>query len=222
MDFRRDAVMRAVFNEQKKQFTPGQEQKCYLDYLLEEGKSLTEKQVQMLVWETVIETSGTTVVTMEWATYELAKDPIRQERLFQEIRKVCGTMKLREDMLNRIPSLTAVFHETLRKHNPVAVVPLRYITINLYGCNMDNKKWENPDQWLPERFLDKKYDPMDLHKTMAFGGGKRVCAGALQASFIGCPAIGRFVQEFEWSLNDGEEDNVDTVSPLSNCTHFKS
>lgn len=68
---------------------------------------------------------------------------------------------------------------------------------------------------MPERFLDDKYDPADLYKTMAFGAGKRVCAGSMQASLISCIAIGRLVQEFEWSLREGEEDDVDTMGLTS-------
>ncbi|KAK3025215.1 hypothetical protein RJ639_044563 [Escallonia herrerae] len=80
------------------------------------------------------------------------------------------------------------------------------IAINLYGCNMEKEVWENPEEWNPERFLY----PVDLYKTMAFGGGKRVCARALEAMLISCVAIARFVQEFEWKL-EGEEDDVDTL-----------
>ena len=32
-----------------------------------------------------------------------------------------------EDCLSQMPYLLAVFHETLRKHIPVPVVPLRYV-----------------------------------------------------------------------------------------------
>lgn len=32
----------------------------------------------MLLWETIIETSDTTLVVTEWAMYELSKDPRRQ------------------------------------------------------------------------------------------------------------------------------------------------
>ena len=56
---------------------------------------------------------------------------------------------------------------------------------------MDKNHWENPEEWNPDRFLDEKYDPLDLHKTMAFGTGKRVCAGSLQAMLLACAAIGR-------------------------------
>jgi len=76
---------------------------------------------------------------------------------------------------------------------------------------MDKNKWENPHEWKPERFLDEKYDPSDLYKTMAFGAGKRVCAGSLQAMLIACTAIGRFVQQYEWDLGQGQEENVDTM-----------
>ena len=35
-------------------------------------------QISMLVWETLIETTATTIATTEWAMYEIAKDPKRQ------------------------------------------------------------------------------------------------------------------------------------------------
>lgn len=38
---------------------------------------------------------------------------------------------------------------------------------------MDKQQWEDPEKWMPERFLDEKYDLAELHKTMSFGAGKR-------------------------------------------------
>ncbi|RVW50463.1 Ent-kaurene oxidase, chloroplastic [Vitis vinifera] len=202
MDFRRGALMKALIGEQKKRIGSGEQQH-------------SGEQIAMLIWETIIEISDTTLVTSEWAMYELAKDPNRQEILYREIRK---------------------FVAPIRKYSPAPIVPVRYahedtqlggyhipagsqIAINIYGCNMNKKQWENPEEWKPERFLDEKYDLMDLHKTMAFGGGKRVCAGALQAMLIACTSIGRFVQEFEWKLMGGEEENVDTVALTSQKLH---
>lgn len=52
---------------------------------------------------------------------------------------------------------------------------------------------------------------------MAFGAGKRVCAGSLHASLIDCTAIGRLMQEFMWNLRNGEEETVDT---LGHTTHI--
>lgn len=236
MNFHRKVVMKALIEEQKKQFAKGQGLNCYLHYLLSEAKTLTEEQISMLVWEVIIETSDTTLVTTEWAMYELAKDPKWQDHFCQHIQNICGSDKVTEEILSQLPHLGAVFHETLRRHSPVPIIPLRYaheetqlggytipaeseIAINIYACNLDKKIWEKPEEWLPERFLDKKYDPQDLYKTMAFGGGKRACAGALEAMTIACTAIGRFVQEFEWRLKDGEEENVQTVGLTTHRLH---
>ncbi|KAK9129652.1 hypothetical protein Sjap_010139 [Stephania japonica] len=237
MSFRRKAVMRALINEQKNHLSSGEEKlNCYLDYLLTEAKELTEDEVIMLVWETIIESSDTTLVATEWAMYELAKNPKIQDRLFEEIQSVCGSSKITEEKLSQLPYLNAVFHETLRRHSPIPLIPPRYVHedtelggyhiragtelfINLYGCNMDEKQWEDPEEWKPERFLDSKYDQMDLYKTMAFGGGKRVCAGSLQALNISCISIARFVQDFNWRLKEGQAEDVNTVALTNTKLH---
>ncbi|KAG5613188.1 hypothetical protein H5410_024469 [Solanum commersonii] len=216
---RREAVMKALIADQRKRINSGEELNSYIDYLLSEANTLTEKQTLMLLWEAIIEASDTTLVSTEWAMYELAKDPKRQEQLFLEIQNVCGSNKITEEKLCQLPYLCAVFHETLRKYSPAPIVPLRYvhedsqvggyyipkgteIAINIYGCNRDKNVWESPEEWKPERFLNGKYDPMELQKTMAFGAGKRVCAGAQQAMTISCTAIARLIQEFKWSLKE--------------------
>ncbi|KAL3505228.1 hypothetical protein ACH5RR_035069 [Cinchona calisaya] len=236
MDVRRVAVMKALIKEPKECFESGRELNCYLDCLLSEAKTFTEKQILMLSWEAIIESSDTTLVVTEWAMYELAKNPENQDRLYRDIQNVCGPNKVTEENLSQLPYLSAIFHETLRKHSPVPIVPLRYvhedtelggyyipagteIAINIYGCNNDKNVWENPEDWKPERFLDGEHDHMELHKTAAFGGGKRVCAGALQAMTISCMTIGRLVQEFEWVLADGEKDNVDTLGLTNQKLH---
>ncbi|VFQ62368.1 unnamed protein product [Cuscuta campestris] len=227
IQFRRDAVMKALIKEQKKRVESGEEINCFLDYLLSEGKTLTEEQIQMIVWEEIIEASDTTVVTTEWAMYEIAKDLERQNKLLHEIRVVCGPNKVTEDHIRQLPYLSAIFHETLRKHGPVPIVPLRYvhedvqlggyhvpagteIAVNIHACNMEKALWDSPAEWRPERFLEGGYEQNDLFKTMSFGAGKRACAGALQAMVISCLTVGRLVQEFEWKIKDGEEENVAT------------
>nr|ATG30215.1 ent-kaurene oxidase [Poa pratensis] len=232
---RRTAVVRALIHEQKKRIASGEAKVSYLDFLIAEN-TLTDEQLMMLVWEAIIEAADTTLVTTEWAMYELAKNPEIQDRLYQEIQQVCGNDTVTEDDLRRLPFLNAVFHETLRLHSPVPLVPPRFvhettnlggydvpagteIVINLYGCNMNKKDWEEPEQWRPERFLDGRFDDADMFKTMAFGGGRRVCAGALQASAISCTAIARFVQEFAWRLREGDEDDVDTIQLTSYKLH---
>ena len=93
------------------------------------------------------------------------------------------------------------------------------MVINLYGCNMNKKEWESPEEWVPERFTGGRLEVADMYKTMAFGAGRRVCAGSLQATHIACTAVARFVQEFRWRLREGDEENVDTAQVTAYKLH---
>ncbi|KAL5705035.1 hypothetical protein ACHQM5_023386 [Ranunculus cassubicifolius] len=236
MNIRRNAVMKALIAEQKKRISSGEVLESFLDYLLSEKTQFTEDEVNMLIWEPTIETSDTTLVTTEWAIFELAKNRHCQDHLYQEIQSVCGSSKITEEHLPQLTYLNAVFHETLRRHSAVPVIPLRYahedtelggyhipagseIAINIYGCNLDKNQWDEPEKWKPERFLSSKYDPTDMYKTMAFGGGKRVCAGSQQAMVIACMAIATLVQEFQWILKEGQTADVDTLGLTTHMLH---
>ncbi|CAD6336510.1 unnamed protein product [Miscanthus lutarioriparius] len=229
---RRTTVMQALINQQKKRIARGETRISYLDFLLAEN-TLTDEQILMLVWEAVIEGADTTLVITEWAIYEIAKHPEKQEYLYQEIQKVCGNKTVTEDHLPELPYLNAVFHETLRRHSPVPLVPPRFVhentnlagyevpagtemIINLYGCNMNKSDWADPEEWKPERFLDGRFEAADLYKTVAFGAGRRACAGSMQAVNISCTTIARFVQEFAWRLKEGDEDKADTIQLTTN------
>ncbi|KAI3948567.1 hypothetical protein MKW92_027205 [Papaver armeniacum] len=170
MEMRRREVMKTLIEEQKnrisserysartlgKTFLPNKlEINCYLDFLLSQGNPLTETQLMMLIWGTIIE-----------------------DQLYEEIQKVCGNSKYMEEHFNELTYLSLYVHEDTQLGG-YDIPAGTEIAINIYGCNMDKNQWDSPEEWKPERFLDNKYDPMDLYKTMAFGGGKRVCAGSL-------------------------------------------
>ncbi|KAI3686730.1 hypothetical protein L1987_80414 [Smallanthus sonchifolius] len=227
MYIRREAVMKALIKEHEKRIASGEKLNSYIDYLLSEAQTLTDLQLLMSLWEPIIESSDTTMVSTEWAMYELAKNPKIQDRLYRDIQSVCGTDKVTEEHISQLPYITAIFHETLRRHSPVPIIPLRHVredtilggyhvpagtelAVNIYGCNMEKTVWENPEEWNPERFM-KENETIDFQRTMAFGGGKRMCAGSLQAMLISCIGIGRMVQEFEWKLKDNAQEDVNTI-----------
>jgi ent-kaurene oxidase len=196
--------------------------------------TLTEEELIMMSWEVILGGTDTTLMTTEWAMFELAKNPEIQDRLYSEMQEVCGDDIVTEDHLPRLSYLKAVFFETLRLHPPGPVLPPRFVhetttlggyqvpagtelIINVYGCNMDKKDWEEPEMWRPERFMDGRFDA--TYKPITFGAGKRICAGMAQATSIACTSIARFVQEFIWSLKQGDEDKVDTEQYVGSRLH---
>ncbi|XP_006656176.2 ent-sandaracopimaradiene 3-hydroxylase-like [Oryza brachyantha] len=227
---RRDAVMHALIKRQKERIARGEARICYMDFLLEKNSTLLtdDHQLMLFLWESILASADTVLVTTEWVLYEIAKNPDKQERLHQEIQEVCGGRAVAEDDLPRLPYLNAVLHETLRLHSPVPVLPPRFVhddttlagydvpagtrmMINVYACHMDGGAWDSPEEWLPERFLGEGFEVADRYKTLAFGAGKRTCAGSLQAATIVSVAAARFVQEFRWALREGDGGKEDTM-----------
>uniref|UniRef100_J3MF60 Ent-kaurene oxidase n=1 Tax=Oryza brachyantha TaxID=4533 RepID=J3MF60_ORYBR len=229
---RRNAVMRALIKKQKERIERGEARTCYMDFLLEHNSTpLTADDYQMLLflWESILGSADTVLVSTEWTMYEIAKNPDKQELLHQEIQEVCGGRTVTEEDLPRLPYLNAVFHETLRLHSPVPVLPPRLVNrdttlagydvpagtqlmINLYGCHMDKRAWDSPEEWAPERFLGGEgFEVADRYKTLAFGAGKRICAGSLQAMNVVSVAVARLVQEFRWALREGDSGKEDTM-----------
>uniref|UniRef100_J3MF59 Ent-kaurene oxidase n=1 Tax=Oryza brachyantha TaxID=4533 RepID=J3MF59_ORYBR len=225
---RRNSVMRALIKKQKERIERGEARTCYMDFLLEHNSTpLTADDYQMLVflWESIIASADTVLVNTEWIMYEIAKNPDKQERLLEEIREVCGGRTVTEEDLPRLPYLNAVFHETLRLHSPVPVLAPRFVhedttlagydvpagtqlMINVYGCHMDKRAWDSPEEWAPERFLGGEGVS---GAGRAFGAGKRICAGSLQAMNVVSVAAARFVQEFRWALREGDGGKEDTM-----------
>uniref|UniRef100_A0A0C9SA79 TSA: Wollemia nobilis Ref_Wollemi_Transcript_4492_1711 transcribed RNA sequence n=1 Tax=Wollemia nobilis TaxID=56998 RepID=A0A0C9SA79_9CONI len=230
---RRAAVVKALIRQERELLSSGKEAKGYLDMLLKEGEGLREKQLETAIWEPIIESTTTTHVTLVWAMFELAKNPHVQDRLFKEIEKVCGNKCVEEGDLSNLPYLKAVFYETIRRHSPLPLVPLRVvhedveidgyhvpagwqILINIYGANNYEGEWENPEEWKPERQLVFGEED-DLQRTMTFGAGKRLCAGWTQAVSIASLALARISQNFMWEMPAGHEEDYETI--INTGTH---
>ncbi|KAK3025461.1 hypothetical protein RJ639_041347 [Escallonia herrerae] len=47
---------------------------CYLDFMLFKAKTLSQKHLAMLLWELTIQVEDNTMITVEWAMYELTKN----------------------------------------------------------------------------------------------------------------------------------------------------
>ncbi|KAG6555024.1 hypothetical protein Mapa_003056 [Marchantia paleacea] len=237
---RRNLVFQELVKMYKKQFALKGPTGCYADHVYEDAKIFSAKQnlLEMIIWETVIESADTSSVTSEWIVYELARNPQVQERLYQEIKSVVGDRMMNEDDMPNLPYLGAIIKETLRVYNPVSVLPSRFtdedvtiggydipkgweVVVNQWGIGMDKKRWPDADAWDPERCMR---DPsMDLgfrdFKITPFGGGKRMCAGIQQAMSILSLEICAFVQHFEYSFPPDDRNAGDKPSMVTLTTH---
>lgn len=235
---KRDAIVGALIAEQRELLRNGKKPDCYLDTLLSQATYLTEKQILMSTWEPIIESADTTLVTIEWAMYEIVKNPAVQEKLYKEISEVAGCRIVTEDDLPKLKYLDAIVKETLRKYPPVSLLPPRHvdenvklggfdiqkgwqIIINVYGINNNKEAFSRPEEWDPERVLrDEKLDlGFKDHRALPFGTGKRMCAGVMQAMYIIPMNIAHYVQHFKWTLPPGLDQSKAAVDTVFLTTH---
>jgi cytochrome P450 len=140
----------------------------------------------------------TSTTTVEWAMAELLKNPNLMKRVQDEIDAVVGRDRpVAEQDLSELKLLNAVIRETFRLHpNGPYLIPRQgnadckvggydipsnaRILISIWGLHRDEDSWENPLEFIPERFLDQDrplpYNGAD-HAFMPFGSGRRHCPG---------------------------------------------
>uniref|UniRef100_A0A0K0EZ42 Cytochrome P450 18a1 (inferred by orthology to a D. melanogaster protein) n=1 Tax=Strongyloides venezuelensis TaxID=75913 RepID=A0A0K0EZ42_STRVS len=143
-------------------------------------------------WVAGMETSTT---TLKWFTLLIMKHLDIQEKLQEEIDNVIGRDQLVQlSDRAKMPYMSAFITEGQRYVNMVPMVPPHKCTqdtvVNkhlipkntltqpfFWGANMDEKYFENPSVFNPDRFLDTEGNFRIEQEHMAFGKGKRVCAG---------------------------------------------
>ncbi len=135
----------------------------------------------------------TTATSLVWALFRLHRQPDTLRRLRAELAEA-GEVEPEE--LARLPYLDAVCQETLRLHPPVPIV-LRRLTgpgalggvdlsagdtagIAIPLLHSDPEIWTDPDEFRPERFLERRHGPFEF---APYGGGHRRCLGAALADY---------------------------------------
>jgi len=168
---------------------------------------------------------------MQWAMGELINNPKAFKRLRDEINTVVGPNRLvKESDVPNLPYLKAVMRETLRLHpsapliirecaedckvNGSVVKAKTRVLVNVYAVMRDPESWANPDEFMPERFLESSEEKIGEHQMefkgqnfrfLPFGSGRRGCPGASLAMMIMHAAVGALVQCFDWKIKDGKE-----------------
>lgn len=154
----------------------------------------------------------TTAVTLAWAIELVHRHPSVLVRLRAELDALAEPFE--PDALTRLPYLDAVIDETLRFRPPGDVLrtlrtPWTFgkwrlpantvINVNSHLLHFDDRHWDRPNEFMPERFLT---GPASPNVFVPFGGGSRRCLGATFARYELPIMLGTLLREFEFELLD--------------------
>ncbi|PRQ39972.1 putative geraniol 8-hydroxylase [Rosa chinensis] len=168
---------------------------------------------------------NTSSATMEWAMAELLRNPKTLLKADQaELEQVIGKGKLVEESdIARLPYLQAIIKETFRIHPTIPfllpwkaetnieiggyIIPKgARVLINFWAISRDPITWDNPNLFMPERFLglDNQIDVTGKNfELIPFGGGRRICPGLPLAVRMLHLMLGSLINCFDWKLEDG-------------------
>ena len=166
--------------------------------------------------------TDTTSSTLEWAMAELLHNPEKLLKAQVELLQTIGKDKqVKESDITRLPFLQAVVKETFRLHPVVPfLIPHRVeedrdidgltvpknaqVLVNAWAIGRDPNIWENPNSFVPERFLELDMDVKGQNfELIPFGAGRRICPGLPLATRMVHLMLASLIHSCDWKLEDG-------------------
>ncbi|KAL9231940.1 hypothetical protein vseg_007098 [Gypsophila vaccaria] len=203
--------------------------KDILDTLLNiyEDNELSMGELNHLLVDIFDAGTDTTASTLEWAMAELVKNPNIMSKVQNEFQQVLGKncSLIEESDISNLPYLQAIIKETFRLHPPTVfllprkaevdvslygyVVPKNaQVLVNLWAIGRDPKVWDNPELFLPERFLGSTIDFKGRDfELLPFGAGRRICPGLGFANRMLSLMLANLLHSFDWKLANGMKPN---------------
>lgn len=211
--------------------------------LWKDGKSdLTLEHIKGAIMNIIVAGTDTSAATIVWVMAELVRHPTTMEKAQEELRNLIGTKgKVEESDLPHLQYLKSVVNETLRLHAPLPMLLPRETTqdckvngydipaqtrvfVNAWAIGRDDDSWENPEEFVPERFVGSSID----HKGhdfqfIPFGSGRRICPGMNFAIATVELALANLLYTFDWELPSGtRKEDIGTDEAPGLILHKKS
>lgn len=140
-----------------------------------------------------------------------------------EVRSVVGdNQEISDEHMEKMQYLKALIKETLRLHPPIPLLVPRaaredvkvsgydigagtMVVTNAWAIGRDPASWDEPEEFLPERFLNSSvsFKGQDF-QLIPFGAGRRGCPGIAFAMAINEFVLANLVHNFDWELPNGE------------------
>ncbi|XP_064599218.1 cytochrome P450 27C1-like [Liolophura sinensis] len=182
----------------------------FLSYLLA-GTKMSIPEIYSNSSELLAAGIETTSNSLVFAFYLLATNPDAQQKLHEEVSRVCQGEICTAEHLHQFSYMKQVVKETLRLY-PVIPINARVLTkdcildnhlipkgtcvlLNTYTMSRNEEFFEKPDEFIPERWSreEKEFHPFS---SLPFGFGSRSCVGRRISELEMYLTLARVSQEF--------------------------
>ncbi|QRG68483.1 cytochrome P450 [Brevibacillus choshinensis] len=159
----------------------------------DDGQGMTDEQVRDEVMTIFVAGHETTANTMSWIFYLLATHPEVEKKLHDELATVLGGKLPTVEDLPQLTYTSLIVQETLRLYPAAWTInrevveeveiggrmyqPGETLMMSQYVMHRDERFYENPNEFIPERFAGDLLKQIPAYAYFPFGGGPRVCIG---------------------------------------------
>lgn len=187
--------------------------------------------------------TDTSAAAIVWTMAELMRNPSIKKKAQKEVREIGqGKARVEETELPKLSYLKQLIKESFRLHPPAPLLVPRETTeacivdgkfeipaktrviFNATAISTDPRVWENPNEFLPERFENSRIDYRGKHfELLPFGAGRRGCPGINFSIPVVELALANLLFCFDWKLPDGiSPQDVDMVEAIGITMHKKT
>lgn len=159
----------------------------------DEGQPMSTQQLLDEIRSLYLAGHETTATTISWTWFLLSSNPVTYTRLEAEIEQVLNGRAPTAEDVQLLPYCNAVIKEALRLY-PVAWITRRtaleeveigdykvaqgtHIWLSPWIVHHDTRWYNDPDSFIPERWLKDKSDLPAREAYIPFGGGPHICIG---------------------------------------------
>ncbi len=180
----------------------------------ETGDAFSDAQLADQVATMILAGHETTATALFWSLYLLSLDQSAQDELAAEAQAQ-GARQPGELDTTRLKFTRAVLDETLRLYPPAFLIARAaigpdaiagqrigkrdVILIAPWLLHRHERLWENPNAFMPQRFMSPA-PPPDRFAYLPFGVGPRVCIGAQFALTEATLALAKIVANYRFEL----------------------
>lgn len=215
-----DSLVYRIIAERKKETEPRNDLLTLLMAAMhEDGSQMTERQLRDETMTLFVAGHETTALTLTWTWHLLGENPAAEARLHEELGRVLGGRPAELGDLEKLPYLHAVVLESLRLYPPaymlarMNVEPMRFgeyeippgttLLSSQWILHRDARFFEEPERFLPERWLDGLEQRLRPGVYFPFGDGPRRCIGQGFAMLESALVIAAIAQKFRFRLTPG-------------------
>ena len=182
----------------------------------EDGSRMNDKQLRDEVMTIFLAGHETTALTLSWAWYLLAENPVAEATFHAELDEVLGHRLPTVDDLARLKFTEMIAKESMRLYPPAYALGREAIEeceiggyrvpagaqvfMFQWATQRDPRFFAEPDAFRPERWTDEFSSTLPKFAYFPFGGGPRACIGNYFAMMEIVMLLATIGQRFRFSL----------------------